>query len=68
MIFMDSQFWTEQIPAYDLLKRMAKSKPYGKLIFLHDESDDAIKSVLEFHGMRKPLLTRLHSAPRKAGA
>jgi hypothetical protein len=63
MIFMDKVFWTEKLPAYQLLKTMAKGKTYEKLIYLCDEPDEAIDALLSFFHMKKPLLKRLSTAP-----
>lgn len=65
MVFMDSKFWVEEIPAYNLLRKMAHGKPYDKLITLCDEPEDAIQAILDFHALKKPLLRRLSSAPNK---
>jgi predicted Rossmann-fold nucleotide-binding protein len=65
MVFMDSRFWTEDLPAYDLLKSLAKGKPYNSIIHIHDEPEDAVRSILDFHLLKKPLLRRLSSAPGK---
>ena len=63
MIFMDKLFWTKKVPAYDLLTSMAKGKEYEKLIQLTDDPDEAIKFLLAFYHMKKPMLRRLSTAP-----
>lgn len=63
MVFMDEQFWTQKIPAYDLLKGMAKGKSYEKLIYVTDAADEAVEAILSFYHMKKPILRRLSSAP-----
>ena len=63
---MDRKFWTEKVPAYSLLKSMAKGKSYDKLIYLVDEPGEAIDALLAFFHLKKPLLRRLSTAPTKS--
>ena len=64
MIFMDKTFWTERLPAYQLIKTMAAGKNYEKLISICDEPEDAVAALLNFNHLKKPLLKRLSSAPQ----
>ena len=49
MIFFGSRFWTEEMPAYSLLKELTKSGKYKNLILsLTDEPEEAIVELLKF--------------------
>ncbi len=49
MIFFGTRFWSEEMPAYPLLKEMARKGKYKNLILsITDESDDIIKELVKF--------------------
>lgn len=45
MIFFGKDFWTNKLPAYDLLKRIAKGKEYEKLIIITDDIDEVVDFI-----------------------
>jgi predicted Rossmann-fold nucleotide-binding protein len=47
MVFLDSTFWREQLPAEPLLRRLAGDRPYGDLIGVADTSDEALGFLVE---------------------
>lgn len=63
MVLIGRQFWTETIPCYDLLKHISRKKPYGKLVHLVDEPEEAVEAILSFYHMVKPYIRRLSNAP-----
>lgn len=42
MVFLDSTFWTEELPAEPLLRRLAGDRPYGTMIGTADTADEAL--------------------------
>jgi predicted Rossmann-fold nucleotide-binding protein len=49
MIFFGSQFWTEEMPAYSLLKELTERGKYKNLLLcLTDEPEEAITELLNF--------------------
>ena len=47
MVFLDSEFWTETLPAEPLLRVLAGDRPYGRLIGLADTAAEAMTFLLE---------------------
>ena len=49
MIFFGSRFWTEEMPAYPLLKELTERGKYKNLILsLTDDSEETIVELLKF--------------------
>ena len=45
MVFFGKDFWTNNLPAYDLLKRVAKGREYEKLIMITDNIDEVVDFI-----------------------
>lgn len=45
MVFFGKGFWTNKLPAYDLLKRVAKGRDYEKLIIITDDIDEIVEYI-----------------------
>ncbi|TWU56724.1 hypothetical protein Poly51_26410 [Rubripirellula tenax] len=52
MVFMGTQYWTEEKPVYPLLKHLAADKPYGKLLEIHDHRSDVVAAIDSFDSSR----------------
>lgn len=46
MVLVDKEYWTRQLPAWQLLSSLAKGKPMENKIFLVDEVDEAAELLL----------------------
>ena len=52
MIFLGSQFWTEEVPAYPLLQTMMEKGKYKNLsLTLTDDSEEVMKQLINFQEM-----------------
>ena len=51
MVFLGKDFWTNKLPAYELVKRVANGKYYEKYITITDDIDE----VVDFIEKNKPL-------------
>lgn len=51
MVFFGKKFWTEQNPVYPLLKQLAGSKQYGKLLSISDDP----KAIVQFIQENEPV-------------
>jgi predicted Rossmann-fold nucleotide-binding protein len=47
MVFLDSTYWTETLPAVPLIRALAKGRAYADLIHTTDDRDDARRFILE---------------------
>jgi len=47
MVFLDSHFWSEQLPAEALLRTLAGDRPYGALIGSADTAHEAMRFLRE---------------------
>lgn len=47
MVFLDTSYWTEQLPAVPLIRALAKGRPYADLIYTTDDRHDARRFILE---------------------
>ena len=45
MVFFGKNFWNNQLPAYDLLKRVAKGRDYEKYISITDDIDEVVEFI-----------------------
>ena len=49
MIFMNKQYWTEDMPVYLLMKHLVKTGKYKNLVMsLTDSTDEIVKTILEY--------------------
>ena len=49
MIFMNKQYWTEEMPVYLLMEHLVKTGKYNNLLMsLTDSTDEIVKTILEF--------------------
>ena len=49
MIFLGTEFWTEEVPAYPLLQHLMKTGKYKNLsLALTDDSEEVIQHLLDF--------------------
>ncbi len=48
MVFFGKDFWTNKLPAYDLLKRIAKGREYEKLIIITDDIDEIVDFISDY--------------------
>jgi hypothetical protein len=49
MIFMNKQYWTEEMPVYLLMEHLVKTGKYKNLLMsLTDSTDEIVKTILEF--------------------
>lgn len=48
MVFLDKDFWTNNLPAYDLLKKVAKGKDYEELIMITDSIDEVVEFIVKY--------------------
>ena len=46
MVFLDAAFWTEELPAEPLLRRLAGDRPYGTMIGTVDTADEVMQFLL----------------------
>lgn len=46
MVFLDMDFWTNHLPAYDLLKKVAKGRDYEELIMITDSIDEVVEFIV----------------------
>ena len=54
MIFLGSQFWTEEVPAYPLLQKLIENGKYKNLsLTLTDDSEEIIQKLVAFQDMAK---------------
>ena len=60
MIFMNSEFWTKQMPIYILFKYLTKKGLYKNLkLLLSDDNDEIISKLMDFRGLNNvPLYLR----------
>ncbi len=47
MVFLDTHFWTEQLPAEPLLRRLAGDRAYGQMIGTADTAADAMQFLVD---------------------
>jgi len=45
MVFLGKKFWSENLPAYDLLLRVSKGRDYEKMITITDSVDTAVEFI-----------------------
>ncbi len=55
MVFLDSEFWTEQLPAEPLLRKLAGERTYATMIGTADTAEDAMRYLVEHPPIRSPL-------------
>ena len=49
MVFLDSDYWTKQIPVYPLLEELlAKGRYKNLLLSIADEEDDIVAEIKKF--------------------
>ena len=49
MIFMNKQYWTEDMPVYLLMEHLVKTGKYKNMLMsLTDSTDEIVKTILEF--------------------
>ncbi len=49
MIFMNSQYWTEEMPVYPLMQHLIKKEKYRNLLItLSDSADEIVNTIMEF--------------------
>ena len=49
MIFMNKQYWTEEMPVYLLMEHLVKKEKYKNLLMkLTDSTDEIVKTILDF--------------------
>ncbi len=53
MVFFGRRFWSETKPIYPLLRRLAADKPYGALLMITDDTDEAAAFVRQFAQSRR---------------
>ncbi|MBP5687382.1 MAG: hypothetical protein J6X22_01920 [Muribaculaceae bacterium] len=54
MIFLDSKFWTNEVPLYPLLQKMMKKGKYKNLsLTLTDDFEEVIQKLLDFQELTK---------------
>lgn len=53
MVFLDSTFWTEVMPAEPLLRRLAAERVYGSMVGLADSTADAMRFLLDHPPVRR---------------
>lgn len=50
MIFLGTDFWTDEVPVYPLLQRMMETGKYKNLLLsITDDIDEAFTVVQQFH-------------------
>ena len=47
MVFLDSDYWTTTLPAVQLVKALAGTRPYADLIHVTDDPADAIRFIVD---------------------
>jgi len=46
MVFLGKKFWTETLPAYDLLLKVSKGRDYERMITITDSIEEAVDFIL----------------------
>ena len=50
MVFMEKQFWTEELPVYPLLEQLMNSGKYKNLLLtITDDLDEIVMVIKDFH-------------------
>lgn len=47
MVFFDEDYWTREKPVYPLLKQLADSKPYGRMLTITDDEAEVVAFIQE---------------------
>jgi predicted Rossmann-fold nucleotide-binding protein len=55
MVFLDTHFWTEQLPAEPLLRKLAGDRTYATMIGTADSAEEAMRYLLDHPPVRSPL-------------
>ena len=54
MIFMNKQYWTEEMPVYLLMEHLIKKEKYKNLLMtLTDSTDEIVKTILDFRNIKQ---------------
>lgn len=54
MIFMNKQYWTEEMPVYLLMEHLIKKERYKNLLMtLTDSTDEIVKTILDFRNIKQ---------------
>ena len=54
MIFMDTRYWTEEMPVYRLMQHLIEKGKYKNLLMtLTDSTDEIVKTILDFQSNTK---------------
>ena len=54
MIFMNRQYWTEELPVYLLMEHLVKKEKYKNLLMtLTDSTDEIVKTILDFRNTKQ---------------